>query len=254
MNPQSWNRYTYVTNNPVTRNDPTGMGIVPCADGATATICTDVAASLGGDAAVNALDVLGPVGMVVSVVWDIFDIVGLFDSGPPPPPPAAPPAVNNPNAGSNNSSSTANKVDCNSVLPNGKTVGDYVQPNRALLQNSMNDSMAAAQSGLGVDPFSQPTGTFYSIAKPNGPIDFKNIFRSSGASPSVLGQAGNFAYYAIGSGILPNAELDVGAGLYALKNALFGAKRFSTLTGPMFSDASAASVRDAGLAANGCAQ
>jgi len=89
--------------------------------------------------------------------------------------------------------------------------------------------------------------------KSNGLIDFKNNFKGK-ANAGMLGQAGNFAYYAIGSGFLPSRELDTGAGLYGLYSAIFGNKHFSDLTGPMFSDTSAASVRDAALASNRCKQ
>lgn len=94
-------------------------------------------------------------------------------------------------------------------------------------------------------------GAFFSIAISNGPIDFKNNFRGQ-ANGAMLGQAGNFTYYAIGTGIFPNWELDAGAGAYGLYSAALGRKPFSSLTGPMFSDASAASVRNAALASNGC--
>jgi hypothetical protein len=63
------------------------------------------------------------------------------------------------------------------------------------------------------------TGAFYPIVKSNGPIDFKNNFRGLD-NAATLGQAGNFAYYAIGSGILPNRELDGGAAFYALRAAI----------------------------------
>jgi hypothetical protein len=144
-----------------------------------------------------------------------------------------------------------NNVGCNTMLPNGQTVGQVVNQQRAQLQAVANEAAANANQGTPSNPFLETTGAFYSIAQPNGPIDFKNNF-SGQANGALLGQAGNFAYYAIGSGILPTAELDAGAGAYALFSATFGSKSFSSLTGPMFSDASAASVRNAGLATPGC--
>jgi len=138
-----------------------------------------------------------------------------------------------------------NNVNCNTVLPNGRTVGSYVQQYRGQLQ-SVSDAAGVDDQQVGAT-----TGAFYPIAEGGGSIDFKNIFRGQ-ANAALLGQAGNFAYYAIGSGILPAWELDAGAGAYALKAALQGKKSFSSLTGPFFSDASAASVRTQGLAANGC--
>ncbi len=138
-----------------------------------------------------------------------------------------------------------NKVTCSTVLPNGRTVGSYVQQYRSQLQ-SISDA-----SGVDDQQIGSTTGAFFSISQSNGPIDFKNIFRGQ-ANAAMLGQAGNFAYYAIGSGILPNFELDAGAGAYAVYSAIRGRKPFSSLTGPWFSDASAASVRSQGLAAGGC--
>jgi hypothetical protein len=92
------------------------------------------------------------------------------------------------------------------------------------------------------------TGGFLAVVQP---IEFKNIFRGQ-ADAKMLGQAGNFAYYAIGSGFLSNTELDFGAAAYAFYSALIGQKPFSSLTGPMFSDSSAAEMRNPGLSANGC--
>jgi hypothetical protein len=79
--------------------------------------------------------------------------------------------------------------------------GGYVQQYRAQLQ--------AIASATGVDDLQvgSTTGAFQAIVGSNGPIDFKNKFRGKG-SATTLAQAGNFAYYAIGAGILPNFELD----------------------------------------------
>ena len=142
------------------------------------------------------------------------------------------------------------KVNCNTKLPNGKSVGDYVRQYRAQVQGSFDSALDAMQYGSEGDPLSAASGTFAGIARDYGPIDFKNAF--GGGNRAALGLAGNFAYYAIGSGILPNAELDAGAGAYGIVSALRRQKSFSSLTGHMFSDASANSVRDAALAANGC--
>jgi hypothetical protein len=136
-------------------------------------------------------------------------------------------------------------VNCGTVLPNGQTVGSYVQQYRADLQNAAENDASEA------NPFTV-AGSFLAIAQPYGPIDFKNGAAGQGGNGATLGLAGNFAYYAIGSGIVPNWELDAGAGAYGVLSATFGPKSFSSLTGPMFSDASAASVRNAALASNGC--
>ena len=137
-------------------------------------------------------------------------------------------------------------ITCKTVLPNGQTVGDVVRAQQAQLQ-SVFDSTLQTVSG----PLPAELGTFAAIAWPHGPIDFKNNFRGL-ASPTLLGKAGNFAYYSIGSGYVPTSIMDIGAGAYAVTSALRGQKPFSTLTGPMLSDQSAASVRTAALASNGC--
>ena len=142
-------------------------------------------------------------------------------------------------------SGNPNKITCATVLPNGRTVGSYVQLYGSQLLVSY------SQDAGETNPLLNATGTFSAIAGSNGPIDFKNNFRGQG-NAAALGQAGNFAYYAIGAGILPNWELDLGAGAYAVMAALKGQKSFSSLTGPMFSDASAAVVRNQGLSSNGC--
>jgi hypothetical protein len=130
------------------------------------------------------------------------------------------------------------------VLPNGRTVGSYVRQYRAELQN------VADAEGADDQQFGATTGAFAAIVPSNGPIDFKNKFRGK-ANGATLGLAGNFAY-SIGAGILPDTELDAGAATYALYSAIRGQKPWSSLTGPLFSDASAAAVRAAALSANGC--
>ena len=94
--------------------------------------------------------------------------------------------------------------------------------------------------------------TFGSIARDYGQIDFKNGAAGRGGNGAILGQAGNFAYYAIGSGYLSPTTLNAGAGAYGIVSALLGRKPFSSLTGPLFSDASANATREAGLATPGC--
>lgn len=131
-------------------------------------------------------------------------------------------------------------------LPDGRTVGDVVREGRAQLQ-SVFDSQLQTEAG----PLPGVLGTFVGIVRPYGPVDFKNNLRGQ-ADSDFLGRAGNFAYYAIGSGFIPDGFLDFGAAAYAVGAALIGDKPFSSLVGPMFSDASAASVRGPALAANGC--
>lgn len=138
---------------------------------------------------------------------------------------------------------------CDQVLPNGKTVGDVVQAQRSVLFYALDN---ATQAGYEINSLAVTTEVFMAIAQNNGPIDFKNAFPGNPSRGAVLGSAGNFAYYAIGSGYLPDFELDFGAGLYAVGSAILGRKPWSNLTGRMFSDASAKAVRMSALAAGGC--
>jgi RHS repeat-associated protein len=132
-------------------------------------------------------------------------------------------------------------VDCNTVLPDGSTVGDVVRQLTAQLQANYDDALQAQIAGGG-DPLSSVAAGFLAIAQPNGPIDFKKNFRGQ-ASATTLGQAGNFAYYAIGTNFLPNAVLDAGASAYSIFTG-----RGAGI------DNSANSVRNAALAAGGCPQ
>ena len=239
--PQSLNRYSYVENNPFGFLDPDGLDYgYDCGANCVGVVATpDPPYSSWGPTPGQFgglpwwMQEYGGPGCTNGVAYSV--LTGCTGPGPQPivsaPAPKPAPAPN--------------KVTCSTMLPNGRTVGSYVQQYRSQLQ-SISDA-----SGVDDQQVGSTTGAFYSISQSNGPIDFKNIFRGQ-ANAAMLGQAGNFAYYAIGSGILPNFELDAGAGAYAVYSAIRGRKPFSSLTGPWFSDASAASVRSQGLAAGGC--
>ena len=268
-NPQSWNAYAYVGDTPLQATDPlglngngsTGCGVGRAADGPcpVVTFTVNVYANL---------PMSGP-----SFVVDIYagpstpDFVNADLTGVPYC--AANPAAcmiwglsQHPNGpggggggggteGSPSTASTAPQtpVNCNTVLPNGQTVGDLVRGDIAALR-------ALGRFGTGIDSGTEqlnPYFDFLLVAAPNGPIDFKNQFYGQ-ASAALLAREGNFAYYAIGSAFFPAAVLDAGAGAYGVLTAAFGSRPFSNLTGPLFSDKSAASVRNAALASNGCAQ
>jgi hypothetical protein len=143
------------------------------------------------------------------------------------------------------------KVGCSTVLPNGNTVGQYINQGRAQLQAIVDRQNEIAASGGDINPLAVITA-FAGIARDYGQIDFKNGAAGSGGNSTVLGQAGNFAYYAIGSGYLSPTTLDVGASVYSHASVLLGRKSLSSLTGPLGIDASAASVKNAALATPGC--
>jgi len=144
-------------------------------------------------------------------------------------------------------------INCNTKLPNGQTVGDVVRQQRAVLQSAFNQAAAQAQTGSPSNPLGYELGAFTAIIGPNGPIDFKK--GQSGTTFVQMGLAGNFAYYAIGSGYFSPNTLDAGAAFYALTAAAFfphSTVHFSDLTGHYFSDSAANMMKGPGLAANGC--
>ena len=147
-------------------------------------------------------------------------------------------------------SSPQAQVSCSTAPPNGQTIGDLVRRQRASL---LTTELVAETSLYPATVAPAALGQFISIVRPGGPIDFKNEF-SGQANAAPLGQEGNFAHYAIGTGILSPLALDAGAGAYGLLTATFGPRPLSDLTGRTFSDSSAASVLDAAVASKGCIQ
>ena len=225
-NPQSLNRYVYAMNAPLSYVDTLGLDRYIIRDN-----CLYANWTSGGGTADNIVLNVGE--MLVMCFW--YGGGGGSSAGG--------------GGGGGSSAGAPNNVSCSTVLPNGQTVGQVVNQYRNQLQSIANEALNNPNNQ---NPLGEITGAFYAIAQPHGPIDFKNGVAGQGGNGATLGQAGNFAYYAIGSGILPNWELDAGAGVYGVLSAAFGSKSFSSLTGPMFSDASAASVRNAALASNGC--
>lgn len=128
-------------------------------------------------------------------------------------------------------------------LPDGQKLGDVVQKHRADLQRTVGRLQSDPNSvdgGLGY-----AAGHYLGMARPYDEIDFKNKFKGQG-NPDDLANAGNFAYYAIGSGILPDSVLDAGASAYNLyKHMTLQSKDY---TGALEPDASANNVRDAAIA------
>jgi hypothetical protein len=129
------------------------------------------------------------------------------------------------------------------ILPDGQRLETLIQQQRSALQSSMaqlQDDPQSSDGGLGY-----AAGQYAAMAWPNGPLDFKNRFEGQG-DPTQLGNAGNFAYYAIGSGILPDAALDAGATGYHLYKTMNGGNGSDT-SSPFGPDASAQSVRNQAL-------
>jgi hypothetical protein len=129
------------------------------------------------------------------------------------------------------------------TLPNGQKLKEVIQQRRTGLQNAIDRAQSVPDSmdgGLGY-----AAGHYLAMARPHGPIDFKNTFKGRG-DPDQLGKAGNFAYYAIGSGVLPDTVLDAGASAYNLYKSMIDSKnRHDISPNP---DSSAMTVRDSALA------
>jgi hypothetical protein len=255
-----WNEYAYVGDTPLEATDPLGL------NGNGSTGC-----GVGQPADGPCPQGLINVGLVASVLyWDCItcspgpppgwvqaNITGVpycaanplaCMGGPIPQPSGDSGGGGGGGGGGLSAANTApqTQVSCNTVLPNGKTVGDVVRGEIAALR-----SVASLGTGIDSLPRLELYADFFSIASSGGPIDFKVQFRGQ-ANAALLGQEGNFAYYAIGSTFFPTTILDAGAGAYGISTAMFGSRHFRNLTGPWFSDTSAASVRSAGLASNGC--
>lgn len=138
-------------------------------------------------------------------------------------------------------------------LRNGDTAGNVIQQQRQGLLNTWRKAQEETPLDLGIEPAYSPgfaagrlLADFYRMAKPGGPIDFKNRFPARSLQEAeTLGRVGNFAYYAIGDGIIPRGLLDVGAAGYALLH--LGGKKLSDITFPKLIDKSAYAVRDKAL-------
>ena len=76
-------------------------------------------------------------------------------------------------------------ITCSTKLPNGQTVGQYVNRARAQLQSIVDAQNAIAQAGGDINPLRVYT-TFASIVKGGGPIDFKNIFNGQASRETLV--------------------------------------------------------------------
>lgn len=137
---------------------------------------------------------------------------------------------------------TPNKITCGTVLPNGRTVGSYVNQLSNTINNAPQSTSTpygpSASYSPGYSPLSVP-GQVYSQT------NFKINFRGQG-NAAFLGDAGNFAYAAVSANIgIPLFAVEAVAGGYALWAG------HSDANGPYFMDASATAQIPAGYGA-GC--
>jgi hypothetical protein len=149
--------------------------------------------------------------------------------------------------GSNNTDGTDNGGSPDFILPDGRRLGTVIEQQRSNLLANMGQLQNDPQSsdgGLGY-----AAGQYAAMAWPNGPLDFKNRFAGQD-DPVALGRAGNFAYYAIGSGIFPDAMLDAGATGYNLYKTVGNIVKGAPTDGsdPFGPDKSAQLVRNQALA------
>ncbi len=133
-------------------------------------------------------------------------------------------------------------------LPNGQTVGDVIRRERTGLLSNWRASLDNTYpSEIGPISGYSLLGDFYGRVRPHGENDFKNRFPGRTPKEADLhGKLGNFAYYAIGDGIVPRGLLDLGAAGYAMWNWIRGEKKSSGISSALI-DNSAYSVRDKAL-------
>jgi RHS repeat-associated protein len=125
--------------------------------------------------------------------------------------------------------------DCNTVLPDGKTVGDIVR-------GAIDDTLTAgADVGSNTDYAASVQGKMAFYTFPKGPLDFKNIYRGRG-DPASLAAAGNFAYGAYVSALAGPSVSNFGAKLYGTVAGWLGLKASKFLAPNGMSQSGAANV------------
>jgi RHS repeat-associated protein len=243
-NPQSFNRYSYALNDPVAFSDPTGLAPTCTINPTTGNLqCTSGFPSCDTDTNQPGCGQPPPGCAFIFNAQGEFEGQVCLPTGNQP----APGQQGSPGQQSSGGGGSAtNNINCGTKLPNGQTVGDYVRAAR----NQMNSIQGTGSPPL--DAYHMLT-TFKGLVGGGSSIDFKNTM--AGQAPiELLGNAGNFAYYAIGSGYFSAGILDMGAGGYAIKSAFIPSSpvTFSALTMPYGQDTSAKLQEGPGLAANGC--
>jgi len=108
----------------------------------------------------------------------------------------------------------ANTITCGTVLPNGQTVGSYVNQ----LSNSINGSAGNPTSTpYGPGPNPSAPGPISVASQVYSGTNFRKMFGGPGANYAFLGDAGNFAYAAVSANIgVPLIATELAAGAYTL--------------------------------------
>lgn len=253
-NTQSYDRYSYVMNNPLSANDPSGF----CGISIQSTFTP------GGrfDTSEGSLGV-----GATSGYWTFTYIDSPCE---PPLPPAFHGGHGSDGSNGGNSSGQTPLRDlpqqeipclpgvscylrqlspnCGSALPNGSTIESNVER-----VNSDVDQTELSTAQAGGDPFAAGLGTYLGSVGSYGPLDFKNNFRGQG-DPGFLGEAGNFAFGSVsahlfGSGSFGQYIALSSGGVYA---SLAGKKGpgIPFLVAPYGADPSAQANIPAGVASS----
>jgi len=216
-NPQSFNRYSYVMNRPLSGVDPSGMDDqTDCPDDSG---CYDGGGGeegegFGGgdpinpyvpcaanDPNCNVTVTATPLCTVTCFVYQSTPLTG---------------NISGPGGGSKAPSNgrVANTITCGTVLPNGQTVGSYVNQ----LSNSINGSAGNPTSTpYGPGPNPSAPGPISVASQVYSGTNFRKMFGGPGANYAFLGDAGNFAYAAVSANIgVPLIATELAAGAYTL--------------------------------------
>jgi RHS repeat-associated protein len=210
-NPQSFNRYSYALNNPLSFTDPSGLFALP-PKGLPPGYC-----------------------ITHPIICSLLGGGGGSD-------PSSGSGGGGPRRGHAPNNRTPNKITCSTVLPNGRTVGSYVNQ----LSNSINGSAGnPVSTPYGPGPNPSAPGPFSVASQVYSGTNFKIIFRGQG-NAAFLGDAGNFAYAAVSG--------NIGVPLWATEAVAGGDALWAghqDANGPWWMDASATAQVPAGYSA-GC--
>jgi hypothetical protein len=225
-NPQTWNSYAYVTNNPLSYIDPLGLQDSPCPSGCLPPpppILPCYLLPLGCQGTGGGG---GPSGRGNYCTEFIFDGTNGGNPGHCPSQGGRGAAPHKPT--NNGTQRVPNQITCNTVLPDGSTVGSHINSVVNSVGNSANTENPVLEGQTGLNPISVMSQVFSGT-------NFRAMYGGPGANYAFLGDAGNFAYGAVSAQIgVPLWATEAVAGGYSLL-----AHPSSDWVGPYFMDPSA---------------